>query len=289
MKFLGLRLCAHDSNLAYADGSKVRFFKSERHNQIKHHGYGNLLEWVFVLNRWNVSIQDLDGIAIVIDAEHYPNMPEPNHMALAEQYLINSEPFQQLKCPVYRVDHHYAHKLSVWPLGVENSDVDFVFDGFGDDRRSHTIFRGDNLESCATLDEAESIGRAMSGVGKWAGMTGNSTDFAGKLMGLKSHGKIDPQFLAQLEGITIFDIKELFKFRNWGQYIGDKKEGADHVGRLARNSTPSLRTHIPGLFPGACHSRGCSYLLRGHRTKLFHQRKAEKGTAESAYPTSLPG
>ena len=41
MKFLGLRLDEHDSNITYTDGFNVKYFKPERHNQIKHFGYNN--------------------------------------------------------------------------------------------------------------------------------------------------------------------------------------------------------------------------------------------------------
>ena len=45
MKLLGLRLCEHDSNISYFDGSKIHYFKSERSTQIKHHAYNNLEEF----------------------------------------------------------------------------------------------------------------------------------------------------------------------------------------------------------------------------------------------------
>ena len=35
MKFLGLRLCEHDSNISYSDGVSVKYYKPERYNQIK--------------------------------------------------------------------------------------------------------------------------------------------------------------------------------------------------------------------------------------------------------------
>ncbi len=44
-KLLGLRLCEHDSNISYFDGSKVYYFKSERFYNQKHHAYNNLWEW----------------------------------------------------------------------------------------------------------------------------------------------------------------------------------------------------------------------------------------------------
>ena len=46
MKFLGLRLDEHDSNITYTDGVSVKYFKPERYNQIKHFGYNNLYGWI---------------------------------------------------------------------------------------------------------------------------------------------------------------------------------------------------------------------------------------------------
>ena len=45
MKLLGLRLCEHDSNISYFDGTKLHYYKSERDYQIKHHGYNDLITW----------------------------------------------------------------------------------------------------------------------------------------------------------------------------------------------------------------------------------------------------
>ena len=45
MKFLGLRLCEHDSNITFTDGTTVKYYSSERDIQIKHHGFGDLSSW----------------------------------------------------------------------------------------------------------------------------------------------------------------------------------------------------------------------------------------------------
>ena len=50
MKFLGLRLAAHASNISYSNGSKVKYYKSERDTQIKHHGYDDLSSWKKVID-----------------------------------------------------------------------------------------------------------------------------------------------------------------------------------------------------------------------------------------------
>lgn len=67
MKFLGLRLEDHDSNITYTDGTKVRYCATERLFGIKHHGYDNTWQWQDVLDSWGVSAEELDALAIVSD------------------------------------------------------------------------------------------------------------------------------------------------------------------------------------------------------------------------------
>ena len=50
MKFIGLRLCEHDSNIVYSDKSKIRYYKSERNYQLKHHGFMDLIQWKKVID-----------------------------------------------------------------------------------------------------------------------------------------------------------------------------------------------------------------------------------------------
>jgi hypothetical protein len=70
MKFLGLRLCDHDSNISYTDGTTVKYIKSERPHQIKHHGYtdfssyqalNNSIETKFGPTANNDAFRDLVG------------------------------------------------------------------------------------------------------------------------------------------------------------------------------------------------------------------------------------
>ena len=82
MKFLGLRLDEHDSNICYTDGTKVRYYKPERHNQLKHFGYNNLYDWLYSTSLFDFNIKDLDAIAIVIDVFRHPYIKkeDPNKL-----------------------------------------------------------------------------------------------------------------------------------------------------------------------------------------------------------------
>ena len=139
MKFLGLRLCEHDSNITFTDGITVKYYSSERDIQIKHHAFEDLSSWKKVFDTFNVSPKDIDAIGIVLDCFRHEHI-KCDESKIYEEIDIPLFKVIGFDCPIFRVDHHYAHALSIWPLGVETTS-DFIFDGFGDDQISHTIFR----------------------------------------------------------------------------------------------------------------------------------------------------
>jgi len=111
-KLLGLRLCEHDSNISYFDGSKIFYFKSERFYNEKYHAYDNLWEWKNDIKKiFNINYEDIDEIAIVIDPwrNKLPINNEEFYPAIKYEYLPVSN-------KVYRINHHLAHALSCWPL-----------------------------------------------------------------------------------------------------------------------------------------------------------------------------
>lgn len=217
MKFLGLRLCDHDSNITYTDGTTVRYLKSERLHQIKHHGYKNFTSWIDDIKHWNIDFSSLDGIAIVADAENLPIKVEKN--------LI----FQQVSdflgistCPVFIVDHHFAHALSCWPIvDPAKVDTDFVFDGYGDFLRSHTVFKGGTIVSTS---DAASVGILLSDWGTNIGIEGHELDISGKVMALKSYGVVNQQFLDKFSNNTILQADEVFDPGNWLPYKTDNNK-----------------------------------------------------------------
>ncbi len=187
MKFLGLRLDEHDSNISYSDGTQVKYYQSERDLQIKHHGYNDLSSWKRVFDSWGLDVDKIDAIGIVLDSFRHPYI-KCDEKKLYE--IIDVPLFTRLgfKCPVYRINHHYAHALSVWTLGVEPT-VDFIFDGFGGDQVSHTIFRDTDTILEFSNYNYPSFGQIMAQFGKTIKMKGHPLDYAGKIMALKAHGK----------------------------------------------------------------------------------------------------
>ena len=166
MKLLGLRLCEHDSNISYFDGDEVYYYKSERYYGIKHHGFDDLWSWREEIKRlWNVNYDDIDEIAIVVDPWRHklpligPNGPDWNIQEGGEKIFPAIEyDYFPSKSKVYRVDHHYAHALSCWPVETIKSKVQFVIDGWGDHNISWTVFTDDKPYERGYLDQNGSLG-----------------------------------------------------------------------------------------------------------------------------------
>lgn len=221
MKFLGLRLCDHDSNITYTDGVNVRYLKSERLHQLKHHGYNkkqgknDFTSWIDDVKHWNIDYDNLDGIAICLDAGH----KNPWLSIKVEENMLFQQVDDFLKisaCPVIVVDHHFAHALSCWPIiDPAAVDVDFVFDGFGDFMRSHTIFKGGTVVSTS---EATSAGVLLSEWGAAQGVEGHSLDISGKVMAMKSFGVINQDFVNKFADLSILDAEQVFHLPAWLPY-----------------------------------------------------------------------
>ena len=224
MKLLALRLCEHDSNFSYFDGNKLHYFKSERTSQIKHHAFDNLWEWRDVVKKiWNLDYNDIDEMAVVIDPWRH-NLPMSANVFPAEEYDLFPA-----KCKVWKVHHHYAHALSGWAVNNESVDCSFVFDGYGDNNESWTVFRGSEIIAQGMLDIHGSIGTEMAEMGRILGISAeHGIDIAGKVMGLQSYGKLDLEFLKIIETFSVYEIKKIFDINLWYQHKGNQ-----HLGKLS--------------------------------------------------------
>lgn len=191
MKLLGFHISDHDANVSYFDGSKVRYHKLERSLQIKHYGTTTGLEFLSVLNKWNVDVGTVDDVAVVIDNEY-------------------TDAFEQtLDRRFDRVEHHYAHSLSVWPVTNKDIDVGFVFDGDGDDDKSFSIYEESKLVHSMTNEQCSSFGTLLELAAVSCGITGHELDLAGKAMGLKSYGNIDTELLKINQQLTLEQIDQI--------------------------------------------------------------------------------
>jgi carbamoyltransferase len=218
MKLLALRVCEHDSNISYFDGVTLRYYKTERNKQSKHHAYKNLWEWRNDIKElWNVDYQDLDEIAIVIDPWRH-NLPCDNESffpAIEYEFLPAS-------CKVWRINHHYAHSLSTWMLQDRDPDVSFVIDGFGDKDKAWTVFKDNTIVEEGSHHIHGSIGTEMAQAGRYLGVEAeHGIDIAGKVMGLQSYGTVDYEYLQFLKQFDIYSIIQIFSLEHWIRHKGD--------------------------------------------------------------------
>ena len=218
VKLLGLRLCEHDSNLSYFDGSSVHYLKTERVFQKKHHAYNNLYEWEKDIEKYfNVKPNEIDEVAIIIDPWIH-NLPKDN------EEFFPSIPYKYFSHPkTIRINHHYAHALSCWPLYDNRPRYEIIIDGFGDANNAWTVIIDDKIFKRGYTDKNGSLGLAMASVGRDLNINAEGQqvyDIAGKLMGLQSYGNILPKFKNFLD-YNIYSINKLFNYDLYKKYIGD--------------------------------------------------------------------
>lgn len=229
MKFIGLRLCDHDSSITYSNGTTVKYYKSERDYSIKHHGFKDLNQWKKIIDMWDISPSSIDAIGIVIDCFRYPNI-DCNEENLYEIIDMPFFKFLGFDCPIFRINHHYAHALSSWVLGVK-SDIDFVFDGFGDDWESHSIFVGNRRIVRRNSEEFPSLGMILAEIGVILEMKGLGLDYAGKVMAMKGYGR--PKNINTRFNFESFGLLKLWDY-NYCSYMSDKIHkslyGTDKIG-----------------------------------------------------------
>ena len=219
MKLLALRLCEHDSSFCFFDGKELKYLKTERIKGVKHHAFNNLLNWkVDFQNLFNQDVDDLDEVAIIVDPWIY-NLPADDESfsnAVAFDHL-------ELNCKTWRINHHYAHSLSTWAISRKEPEVSIVMDGFGDFDQSWTVFHKDEIIAKGSLKNNGSLGIEMAEAGDFLGIrASHRIDIAGKLMGLQSYGNISENFIKYLDKYSIENVKELFSFDNWIEFINDE-------------------------------------------------------------------
>ncbi len=257
MKLIGLRICEHDSNISYYDGNTVRYIKTERIYQQKHHGYSALPSYELgrkhngYANLWgwkedfkNIfgdDPDDADEICTVFDPYLYKYPAEPIPFPATE--------YPRLGDKFHRLDHHYAHALST----VKGDGLHIVIDGFGDswDRddkgkrpatrggNSWSVFRNGEEIDRGYCDEDGSLGIEMIKASLSLGMKSKyyqaELDMPGKLMGLQSYGKYTWEYAKTLP-TDLSSVEEIFDrglYKTW-----EKK----HFGILGNTNLNWIRT-----------------------------------------------
>lgn len=233
VKLLGLRVGEHDSNLSYFDGEKVRYIKYERKYQIKHYGHEPINQWEKILEEeWGINSKDLNEVAVVFDPWMYGF--DTTNESFFPSISYNNFP---ASCPVIRVNHHYAHHLSCWPI-INNPKKykGICIDGFGDYDKSWTVFDKDKIIKEGSGFKNGSIGVGMASLGKFFNIEGHDLDIAGKIMSYQSFGKVDLDYLTYLSQYGMEDINQIFNpiYYNykWKHKINWLKTIHDHLGNV---------------------------------------------------------
>lgn len=225
MKFLGIRN-GHDCNFTYTDGRTVKYIKLERTTQIKHyHWYlydavGDDMPQLLQMAQkiLNFNIQELDGICIGLDpANHLLDRSIQENELYYRVDTDKSQFWAGIPCPIYSIDHHYAHALSNWPLtDITTIKTHFVFDGSGDHKRSHSIFQNNELVDSSDYAENFGLSRILELIGENYGIEGLVLDISGKLMALKAfHTLSDDQITAILNNTQHLEYKQMHQFMNF--------------------------------------------------------------------------
>jgi len=219
MKLLALRLCEHDSNFSYWDGSQLHYYKSERKKQIKYHSYQNLWEWrQEIKDVWDVDYSDIDEIVIVIDPDNYKLPEDAKSFFPAVEYEFFPAP-----CKVWRINHHLAHSLSAWMLTDKDPDVYIAMDGHGDANRVWTVIKNEELLQEGWLDTNGSVGVNMTNAGHYLKIDckHDLLEMPGKAMGLQSYGKLDQKFLDVIRQYDIYTVDDIFSLDHWVNHHND--------------------------------------------------------------------
>lgn len=218
MRFLGIRN-GHDANICYTDGTRVLYHKLERALQIKHfefHDSGGpddipmLLD--YARDKMGVDLDALDAVCLNPDPGRHKLRPSPSWIpfrpvadedywkraATDVRHEVDEFWKDNLKCPVWVVDHHYAHVLSCWPLWHEKPRVNFVFDGVGDHKRNTSVFVDDQLVHAIDFDEFPGLSMTMETWAKDCGIEGMKLDLSGKLMARAAYHNLPPEVLESL-------------------------------------------------------------------------------------------
>ena len=226
MNLLGISIRNHDANISLSCGKKIKYLKFEREFEQKHWGCFEYFYIKYALDKWKIDFNEINAVAYVTDMSVF-HLSHYNDN-IVEELKPNDWFFEKFNCPFFKIDHHYAHSLSLWPL-TKNSNVDFVLDGLGDFEKTYSIFKNNELVKSWDVDEAESIGRMLGLLAQSNNVDGHLLDLAGKLMGLKSYGKINHEF-CNLFKDDINEIRKLFEDRKY--YRLNTKEEKNALNRL---------------------------------------------------------
>lgn len=162
----------HDSNFCFYDEKDLCYLKLERYVERKH----------------------FSSPMLSITKEN-----KEKNFQLMKAIVKKTHDFDLQQVDDDSINHHLRHALSMELFSINNYDVHVVIDGIGDYDiwsiiRNHKIVRKQNAYTAKG-----SIGGIMVFLGSKLELKGNSLDFAGKVMGLQSYGKLNNEYYEKLK------------------------------------------------------------------------------------------
>lgn len=208
MKILGFYIGGHDSNVSMVDeNGNVTYFKYERITQSKHKK--GSIQWVKDLCTDRGFLPD---VVCFSDGNR-------NQLGICGETELFTEtgPIDGLyDVETYCMDHHYGHILSAWPLIGKEEEREYksgiCVDGRGDHQMKCSVIRNPfNVEQAELIygNKEQALCLLFNKIGKMMNLSGGELDYAGKIMGAHSYGKIDFNYIKtvdqsmQAEGIDI--------------------------------------------------------------------------------------
>lgn len=231
MKLLSIAIPDHDVNLSYHDGSAVHYLKLERTRQEKRFNFQSLLDWKReTQNLWGLNVEDIEDFVFSFNPAALPESLRPYLGPEALRRIARDESrAERLAEPICQylgvprawfISHHYSHALSTWMLEKRAPELRIVIDGLGDGR-PWSVYQQDRLVAAGDIRNG-SIGWGIREAGKLLDIQyGHYNDIAGKVMGLQSYGRVDPDYLERLRSFGIAELKELWSPQHWQAFKKD--------------------------------------------------------------------
>ena len=154
---VGFFLGKHDSNLICFHQDKIRYAKSERLLQTKHHR-ANLNFVIDQLKKWKIS--SIDGLAFSDGNRNgLGECPKDQLFTLCTVGALEAK-------RTFCLDHHFAHALSGWPLISTNKiQKAVVLDGRGDHGWRGAVFCKLTDPQCLYRESQSNMSSVLNEIG----------------------------------------------------------------------------------------------------------------------------
>jgi carbamoyltransferase len=224
MYILGLNVSHNSSAALIKDGKIVAAIEEERLNRMKRTTTFAKYSVKWVLNQGNITLDDVDHVAVAYDFELLKNNKNPwEHNTIAHDDTTE-EGFKRILDDNYRqyykikreletygfkkwinVHHHMAHAAGTYFLSGFNEANIIVLDGRGEDTSTSLMYGKDGtIEIIKQFPIKDSLGHIYTYVTHLCGLYSNIGQ-EGKTMGLAPYGKPDPAMETIFNKIITFN------------------------------------------------------------------------------------